>query len=106
MGRRSALKWIGKLRHLCEPIAANSSIQASKLQHRVTRARVKGSNLLEFSRLQRSLWIRRVLVRAQEGQLNSAGELTCLSQPADFLFVCCSSVPTPVAEYLRTPTRP
>ena len=44
------------------------------------------------------LWIRRVLVRAQEGQLKSAGELTFVSQPADFRFVCCSSVPTPVAE--------
>ena len=36
--------------------------------------------------------------RAQEGQLKSAGELTIVSQPADFPFVCCSSVPTPVAE--------
>jgi hypothetical protein len=74
------------------------------------------------------LWIRRVLVhpkrwpsaRAQEGQwpvrkhrpfslglglaaraqeqLKSAGELTIVSQPADFPFVCCSSVPTPVAK--------
>jgi hypothetical protein len=35
-----------------------------KLQHRVTRTRVKGSKLLEFGCLQRSLWIRRVLVRA------------------------------------------
>ena len=47
-----------------------------KLQHRVTRTRVKGSKLLEFGPFQRSLWIRRVLVhpkrwpsaRAQEGQ--------------------------------------
>jgi hypothetical protein len=44
------------------------------------------------------LWIRRVLVRAQEGQLNSAGELTCVSRPAEFRLVCCSSVPTPVQE--------
>ena len=36
--------------------------------------------------------------RAQEGQLKSAGELTHVSQPADFRFVCCSSVPTPVPE--------
>jgi hypothetical protein len=44
------------------------------------------------------LWIRRVLVRAQEGQLKSAGELTKVSHPADFRFVCCSGVPTYVAE--------
>jgi hypothetical protein len=30
------------------------------------------------------LWIRRVLVRAQEGQLKSVGALTFVSQPADF----------------------
>jgi hypothetical protein len=35
-------------------------------------------------------------LRAQEGQLKSAGELTCVSRPADFPLVCCSSVPTPV----------
>jgi hypothetical protein len=39
------------------------------------------------------LWIRRVLVRAQEGQFKSAGELTKVSQPADFRWVSCSSVP-------------
>lgn len=38
------------------------------------------------------LWIRRALVRAQEGQLKSAGELTRVSQPADFRLVCCSSL--------------
>jgi hypothetical protein len=40
-----------------------------KLRHRVTRTRVKGGKLPEFGALQRPLWIRRVLVRAQEGQL-------------------------------------
>jgi hypothetical protein len=44
------------------------------------------------------LWIRRVLVRAQEGQLESAGALTLVSNPADFRFVCCGSVPTREAE--------
>ncbi len=44
-----------ELRHLCERTTAKSSIQASKLQHRVTRTRVKGSKLLEFRRLQRPL---------------------------------------------------
>jgi len=37
-------------------------MKPSKLQHRVTRTRVKGSKLLEFGWLQRPLWIRRVLV--------------------------------------------
>jgi hypothetical protein len=81
-------------------------MKPSKLQHRVTRTRVKGSKLLEFGGFYCPLWIRRVLVdpkrspsaRAQEGQLKSAGELTIVSQPADFPFVCCSSVPTPVAK--------
>src|SRR5215213_7069828 len=36
--------------------------------------------------------------RAQEGQLKSAGKLARVSHPADFRLVCCSSVPTPVAE--------
>jgi hypothetical protein len=40
-----------------------------KFQHRVTRTRVKGGKLPELEWLQRPLWIRRVLVRAQEGQL-------------------------------------
>ena len=44
-------------------------MKASKLRHRVTRTRVKVGKLPEFERLQRPLWIRRVLVRAQEGQL-------------------------------------
>ena len=56
------------------------------------------NKLSEMSAWATGLWIRRVLVRAQEGQLKSAGELTHVSQPADFRFVCCSSVPTPVAE--------
>ena len=43
------------------------------------------------------LWIRRVLVRAQEGQLRSAGQLTRVSEPADFVSVCYCSVPTHVA---------
>src|SRR5687767_6284969 len=43
-------------------------MKPSKLQHRVTRTRVKGSKLPEFGWLWRPLWIRRVLVRAQEGQ--------------------------------------
>jgi hypothetical protein len=43
-------------------------MKASKLQHRVTRTRVNGGKLLEFPRLLPPLWIRRVLVRAQEGQ--------------------------------------
>jgi hypothetical protein len=59
------------------------------------------NNLSEMSAWAGGLWIRRVLVglrppsaRAQEGQLKSAGGLTCVSQPADFRLVCCSSVPT------------
>src|SRR5918994_594593 len=87
-------------------------MKASKLQHRVTRTRVKGSKLLEFGCLHRPLWIRRVLVGPERppaahpkqvafgsspgGQLKSAGEPTCVSRPADFLLVCSSSVPTPV----------
>src|SRR5262245_49544591 len=58
-----ALSGMGKHYHLREPDTAKSSIKASKLQHRVTRTRVKDSKLLEFRRLQRPLWIRRVLVR-------------------------------------------
>ena len=46
-------------------------MKPSKLQHRVTRAREKVSKLLELGRLQWPLWIRRVLVRAQEGQLEA-----------------------------------
>lgn len=33
-----------------------------------------------------------------EGQLESAGALTLVSNPADFRFVCCGSVPTREAE--------
>src|SRR6266496_4047950 len=44
-----------------------------KLQQRVTRTRVNGCKLLEFRWFRWSLWIRRVLVRAQEGQLGSRG---------------------------------
>jgi hypothetical protein len=47
---------------------SRSSSRPGKLQHRVPRARVTGSKLLEFGRLPRPLWIRRVLVRAWEGQ--------------------------------------
>src|SRR5690348_14716731 len=43
-------------------------MKLSKLQHRVTRTRVNGGKLLGFGQLQRSLWVRRVLVRAQKGQ--------------------------------------
>src|SRR5712691_12565391 len=43
-------------------------MKAFKFRHRVTRTRVKVGKLPEFERLQRPLWIRRVLVRAQEGQ--------------------------------------
>src|SRR6266702_3311450 len=50
---------------------ATSSTQASQLQQRVTRARVEYCKLLEFDRLSGTLWIRRVLVRAQEGQLEA-----------------------------------
>jgi hypothetical protein len=88
---RPALDRLGKLRHLCEQTTAKSSIQASKLQHRVTRTREKVSKLLEIGCVPRPLWIRRVLVRAQEGQLESAGALTLVSNPADFRFVCCGS---------------
>jgi hypothetical protein len=35
---------------------------------------------------------------SQEGQLDSAGALTFVSNPADFRFVCCGSVPTREAE--------
>ena len=44
-------------------------MKPNKLQHRVTRTRVKGCKLLEFGVFYCPLWIRRVLVRAQEGQL-------------------------------------
>src|SRR5687767_10767375 len=43
-------------------------MKAGKLRQRVTRTRVNGGRLPEFGRLQGPLWIRRVLVRAQEGQ--------------------------------------
>jgi hypothetical protein len=43
-------------------------MKPGKPQHRVTRTRVKDSKLLEFGGFRRPLWIRRVLVRAQEGQ--------------------------------------
>jgi hypothetical protein len=36
--------------------------------------------------------------RAQEGQLESAGALTLVSNPVDFRFVCCGRVPTREAE--------
>jgi hypothetical protein len=52
------------------------------------------------------LWIRRVLVRAQEGQLKSASRLATLSQLADFALVCCCSVPTPVVKYPPHPGPP
>jgi hypothetical protein len=65
---RPGIRSIGKLRHLGEQGTADSSMQAGKLQRRVTRTRVNGCKLLEFRRLTRPLWIRRVLVRAQEGQ--------------------------------------
>jgi hypothetical protein len=64
------------------------------------------NKLSEKSAWAGGLWIRRVLVRAQEGQLKSAGWLTCVSYPADFRLVCCSSVPTPAAEARRTPASP
>ena len=46
-------------------------MERSKLQHRVTRTRLNGSKLLEFGVFYCPLWIRRVLVRAQEGQLET-----------------------------------
>jgi hypothetical protein len=61
-------KVCGKLRHLCDSTAAKSSIVAIELQQRVTRPRVDARKLLEFNGLTVPLWIRRVLVRAQEGQ--------------------------------------
>ena len=39
--------------------------------------------------------------RAQEGQLESAGPLTLVSNPADFRFVCCGRVPTREGECLQ-----
>src|SRR6266849_9295765 len=42
-----------------------------KLQQRVTQPRVDARKLLEFKGLTGPLWIRRVLVRAQEGQLKA-----------------------------------
>ena len=41
--------------------------------------------------------------RAQEGQLESAGALTLVSNPADFRFVCWGSVPTHEAECPQHP---
>jgi hypothetical protein len=55
---RPALEGIGKLPHLSEQTTAKSSIQASKLQHRVTRTRVNVCKLLELRLLQWPLWIR------------------------------------------------
>ena len=46
-------------------------MKAGKFQHRVARTRVNGCKLPELGWLQRPLWIRRVLVRAQEGQLEA-----------------------------------
>ena len=50
---------------------ANSGMKALKVQHRLTRTCVKGCKLLELEVFQCRLWIRRVLVRAQEGQLKA-----------------------------------
>jgi hypothetical protein len=46
---------------------AAAGMKAGKFQHRVARTRVDGCKLPELGWLQRPLWIRRVLVRAQEG---------------------------------------
>jgi len=54
-------------------------MKAFKLRHRVTRTRVKVGKLPEFERLQRPLWIRRVLVRAQEGQLKALQRISLWS---------------------------
>src|SRR5262245_14735400 len=79
----------GKLRHLSEERTAKADTKAVKPRHRVTRSRVSACKLAEFGELQWPLWIRRVLVRAQEGQLKSAGALTIVSQPDDLPSVCC-----------------
>jgi hypothetical protein len=50
---------------------AKADILDVELQRRVARTRVYGCKLLEFRVFQRPLWIRRVLVRAQEGQLEA-----------------------------------
>ena len=59
---------LSKLRHLSEERTAKPGMKAGKLRHRVARTCVKVGKLPEFERLQWPLWIRRVLVRAQEGQ--------------------------------------
>src|SRR6266516_2902878 len=51
--------------------SATPRTNCAELQQRVTRPRVEYCKLLGFSRLLGPLWIRRVLVRAQEGQLEA-----------------------------------
>src|SRR5216683_2958972 len=53
--------------------SATLRMHCADLQQRMTRARSEYSKLLEFSRLNGPLWIRRLLVRSQEGQLAAAG---------------------------------
>jgi hypothetical protein len=64
-----ASKGCDQLRHPRESTTAKSDLEGVKPQQRVTRTRVNGCKFLEFMGLGWPLWIRRVLVRAQEGQL-------------------------------------
>jgi hypothetical protein len=59
---------LSRLGHFCEQTTAKSNVRPTNFEHRVTRTGMIASKLLEFGWIQRPLWIRRVLVRAQEGQ--------------------------------------
>src|SRR4029453_8411639 len=76
-----------------------------KPQQRMTRTRIKGSKLLEFGGLKWPVWIRRVLVRAQEGQSSRQRLSRCRASP-----ICrvCESVSELVCEsrHPHLPTQP
>jgi len=61
-------KHLDQSRHLSDKRTAKSGMKAIELQQRVTQPRVYACKLLEVNGLDGPLWIRRVLVRAQEGQ--------------------------------------
>jgi hypothetical protein len=67
--RRNALVDFGKPRHLSEYSTAKYGRKPNKLQYRVARTRVNGCKLLEFGRLQRPPWMRRVLVHRSGSRL-------------------------------------
>jgi len=76
-------------------------MKAGKFRHRVARTRVKGGKLPELGWLQRPLWIRRVLVRAQEGQLKAPHRIF-RSRRFPYLRLMADQSSRPVAYPLRS----